>query len=294
MHRVLHGIALICLLWTTAAGDTGTADMLVLSSPGFPALMMMGPAGRPLAAGPESGFGNPALILPGFTAAGGRWNLQTTAVSIAGGFSASTDLKLGVGLTYLGRGGILRRDETGAVTGEYSYSTGSFFAGASHRINPWLTAGASAGIGWENIDSGSGTGIIASAGLAAELGEAGAAGVSVTGLGTAPTWNGVSKAMPVEISAGARWRLNSLLACFAGSGLGLSTASSHGGGLMITIPRLLISAGYRLVPGEEELTGFFGGVQYTYESGGTYILEAAVSQRDQLEWPVLAGISVRL
>lgn len=294
MHRVLYGIALICLVSSAAAGDTGTADMLLLSSPGFPALMMMGPAGRPLAAGPESGFGNPALIIPGFTAAGGRWNLQTTAVSVAGGFSASSDLKLAVGLTYLGRGGILRRDETGAVTGEYSYSTGSFFAGASHRINPWLTAGAVAGIGWENIDSGSGAGITASAGLAADVGEAGAAGISVTGLGTAPSWNGVSKAMPVEISAGASWRLNSLLTCFAGSGLGLSTSSSHGGGLIITVPRFLVSAGYRLVPGEDELTGFFAGVQYTYESGETYIIEAAVSQRDRLEWPVLAGISVRL
>jgi hypothetical protein len=197
-------------------------------------------------------------------------------------------------VTYLGKGGILRRDDYGEVTGEYSYSTGTASAGASFAVLPWLRAGGSIGIAWENIDDQSGTGMIASAGLAADIGGNGAAGLSVTGLGTPPEWNGVTKAMPVEISAGASWRFNRLLKCFAGAGIGLSTSSSFGGGLSLELAELGISAGYSFVPGEEEMTGLFAGLQYTYVSGGTYIIEASISQRHQLDWPVLAGISVRL
>lgn len=197
-------------------------------------------------------------------------------------------------VTYLGKGGILRRDQYGEVTGEYSFSTGTASAGASFSVLPWLSAGGSFGIAWENIDDQAGTGITASAGLAADIGERGTAGLCVTGLGTSPEWNGVSKAMPVEVSAGASWRFSRLLECFAGTGIGFSTSSSFGGGLSIELEELSISGGYSFVPDEEEMTGFFAGLQYTYESSGTYIIEAAVSQRDQLDWPVLAGISVRL
>jgi hypothetical protein len=256
--------------------------------------MMMGPSGKALAAGPESVTGNPALLSPGFSAAGGRWNLQTTGVSVAGGFSGGSSLSFGAAVTYLGRGGMIRRDESGLVTGEYSYSTGTACAGASFSILPWLRAGGSAGIAWENIDEQTGTGITASAGLAADIGGSGTAGVAVTGLGVPPEWNGVSKAMPVEVSAGASWKISRALDCFGGTTLGFSTSSSFGGGLSLDLTGLRLSAGYRFSPGEEEITGVFSGIQYTYTSSGTYIIEAAVSQRDRMDWPVLAGISVRL
>lgn len=274
--------------------DTGTADLLVLSSPGFPGVMMLGPAGRAVASGPEAVTGNPALMIPGFTAAGGRWNLQTTGVSAAGGFRAGGSLLIGSGISYLGRGGIIRRDDAGQVTGEYSYDTGAAFAGASYSLTQWLRAGLAAGVAWENIDQQSGTGVTASAGVAAEIGSAGTAGLAVTGLGSAPSWNGVSKAMPVEISAGLQWELGEYFNCFGGGSFGFSTSSSLGAGLCFCQSQMQLTAGYGYTPDEDELTGFFAGLQYTYVSGGTYIIEAAVAQRDQLEWPVMAGISIRL
>ncbi len=276
------------------SGDIGTADLLAVRSPGFPAIMMFGPTGKALASGPEAVTGNPALISTGFTAAGGRWNLQTTGVSVAGAFSGGTSIDIAAAVTYLGKGGILRRDEYGSVTGEYSYSTGTACAGASFSILPWLRAGGSAGVAWENIDDQAGTGIIASAGIAAEIGGTGTAGITISGLGVPPEWNGVSKAMPVEVSAGASWKFNQVLTCFAGTGIGFSTSSSFGGGLSLELAELGLTAGYSFVPGEEEITGLFAGLQYTYVSGGTYIIEASVSQRDRMDWPVLAGISVRL
>lgn len=279
---------------STAWCDTGTADMLVLSAPGFPSMMMMGPAGRALSRGPESISGNPALLVPGFSAAGGKWNLGTSAVSVAGGLSAGGSINAGASLVYLGRGGILRRDDAGLVTGEYSYSTGTALLGVSSRVLPWLRAGGAAGISWENIDSDAGTGIAVSAGLAADAGESGMAGVTVTGLGKAPEWNGVRKAMPVEISAGASWVLSRNIVLFGGSTVGFSTAGSLGGGLSLSLRELDLTAGYNLTVDEDETTGFFAGLSYTYISGGTYIIEMAVSQRHETGWPVLAGISVRL
>ncbi|NOQ21766.1 MAG: hypothetical protein GQ565_03830 [Candidatus Aegiribacteria sp.] len=276
------------------AGDTGTADLLVISSPGFPSVMMMGPAGKALAAGPESVTGNPAMIVSGFTASGGMWNLQTTGISVAGGVSAGSDMSISGGVTYLGRRGILRRDETGSITGEYSFGAGTALAGMSFLLTSWLKGGVSAGVSWENIAEQGGTGLTCSAGLAADFQEGMKAGVVVSGVGRAPSWNGIRKNMPTEVSAAVSYQFGSMLTGFAGGRIGFSTSDAFGGGLRIEYADLGFSAGYSYVPGEDEIGGFFAGLQYNYTSEGTYTIEAAVSQRDELSWPVFAGISISL
>lgn len=276
------------------AADTGTADMLVISAPGFPSVMMMGPAGKALAVGPESVTGNPAMISSGFTASGGRWNLQTTGVSVAGGFSAGSAMNFSAGITYLGRGGILCRDETGLVTGEYSFGAGTALLGMSYLLTPWLKGGISAGVSWEDIGKQEGTGFTCSTGLAADLTKDVKAGVVVSGIGQAPSWNGIRKNMPTEISAGMSYAFTPIFTCFAGGRAGFATSDAFGGGLKIEYSEVSVSAGYRYVPGENEITGFFAGLQYNYTSEGTYTIEAAVSQRDELNWPVFAGISISL
>ena len=256
--------------------------------------MMMGPAGKALAAGPESVTGNPALIESGFTAAGGRWNLQTTGVSVAGGISAGPGIKLSGGMTYLGRGGIVGRDAAGAVTGEYSFGSGTAVIGMSYLLTSWLKAGVSAGISWENIAEQGGTGLNCSAGLAAGFPSGLNAGLAVSGIGQAPQWNGIRKNMPVEISAGVSYPFGSIFTGFAGGKTGFSTSHALGGGLQVNYSELAFTAGYQYVPDEDEISGFFTGLRYSYTSGGTYTIEAALTQRDELSWPVFVGISVSL
>ncbi len=279
---------------TSFAGDTGTADLLAISAPGFPSVMMMGPAGKALAAGPESVTGNPAMIVSGFTAAGGMWNLQTTGISVAGGFSAGSDISISGGLTYLGRSGILRRDETGSVTGEYSYGAGTALAGVSFLLAPWLRGGVSAGVSWENIAEQGGTGLTCSAGLRTDFQNGMKAGIVISGIGRAPAWNGIRKNMPTEISAGVSYPFGSIFTGFTGGRIGFSTSDALGGGLRIEYADMVFSGGYGYAPGEDEISGFFAGLQYNYVSSGTYTIEAAVSQRDDLSWPVFAGISISL
>ena len=252
---------------------------------------MMGPAGRSLAEGPEAVAGNPACIGPGFAAGGGRWNLQTSGVSAAAGFSLSSELSAAAGVTYLGRGGLIRRDETGAVSGEYSYGTGSALAGFSYSVAPWLRAGVSMGVAWENIDAGSGTGMVLAGGLSAKSGSW-SAGAGITGIGSAPSWNGIKKDMPTEVHAGGEYLFSDNVSLFAGSSMGFSTASSFGGGLKLSVSDLALAAGYTISPGEEEISGVFGGLSYIYQSGGTYIVQIALAQRHELEWPVMAGIAI--
>jgi len=256
--------------------------------------MMMGPAGKALASGPESVTGNPAAILSGFTASGGRWNLQTTGISVAGAFSDGSKMNFSGGITYLGRGGIIRRDETGAVTGEYSFGAGTALVGMSYLFTPWLRGGVSAGLSWENIGEQGGTGFTCSAGIAADFPEGMEAGIALSGIGQAPSWNDTRKDMPTEISAGVSFALGSMFTPFAGGRLGFSTSDALGGGLKVNCCDLTISGGYQYMPGEDEISGFFAGLQYSYTSGGIYRMEVAVAQRKELEWPVFAGISISL
>ena len=186
----------------------------------------------------------------------------------------------------------MRRDETGEVTGEYSFSTGFASVGGAISLGPWLSAGGSAGLSWESIAGESATGLGVSLGLSGEPWTGVRGGLSVTGLGSAPSWNGIHKDMPTIVSAGVEAVVATGLSAFAGGELGLSTADSFGAGLSMALSGFRVSAGYGLSPGEDEISGLFGGFSYTYESGGSYTMEAAFTQRGNLDWPILAGISV--
>lgn len=293
MYRILRCIPLIAVS-LVFAGGSGTADLLVLSSPGFPSMTMLGPAGSAIGSGSGSILSNPALCETGFSAAGGRWNLETTAASVAGAFSIGSDIEAGVGLVYLGRGGLIGRDESGAVTGEYSYSTGCAMAGVSFPLAGWIEAGVSAGLSWENVASSGGTGITANAGMAFKPSGEFLAGIVLTGVGQAPSWQGIRKDMPTEISAGASYRISSILTGFAGGKIGFWTSDAFGCGMSINYREYGCSIGYQYSPGEEEISGFFAGLRYTYESSGSYTIEIATEQRTELDWPVLAGLSVSL
>jgi hypothetical protein len=265
----------------------------VLSSPSGPSSMMYGPAGYALAFGPGAVLGNPALAGSGFTASGGRWNLSTTAISAAGGLSPG-GVTIAAGMLYIGRGDLTGRDASGVVTGGYSFSTGCALGGAAFPVGRWLHAGISAGVAWEDPGNGIGTGLAAGAGIAGEPFGGLRFGACVTGLGVAPSWNGIRKDMPSTVSTGVEWSISPVLDLFAGGGLGLSTSSSIGGGACLHIGDLACSAGYNASPSEDETTGIFGGLRYVYRSGGTYTIEAAFMQRHSMDWPVMAGISVNL
>lgn len=256
--------------------------------------MMLGPAGRAIAAGPESAFANPALIQTGFTASGGRWNLATTSVSVAGAFAGGASVDFGGGVTYLGKGGMTKRDEEGVVTGEYSFSTGMALTGASFSVLSWLRGGLSAGLAWQSIDGTTGTGLTLSAGIAADPSETLTAGMALTGIGSPPAWQGIRKDMPIEFSAGAAWDWIPEVGVYGGGRVGLSTSDAFCAGLVVRLRELELSAGYTIVPGEGEISGLNAGLSYCYVSDGKYMVEASVRQAAQLSWPVLAGISVRL
>lgn len=290
MHAVLYGLAL-----TAAAvlGSTGSADLLVLCVPAGPTAMMYGPAGAALASGPSAVLGNPALAGSGFAASGGRWNLSTTAVTAAGGITRGR-AALAVGMLYAGRGDLTGRDASGEVTGGYSFSTGCMLAGGSLPLGSRLRIGLSGGIAWEDPGTGTAVGMTVSAGAAGEPVAGLRFGVGIAGLGLAPSWNGIRKAMPASVSAGAEWTASSGISVFAGGRLGFATAGSLGGGAVLRVGGLSLTAGYGVAPGEEEISGVFGGLRYVYRARGTYVVEAAFARRHSMEWPVTAGISVEL
>ncbi len=294
MERVLRCSALICLLalaGTAAAGEPGTADLLVLQSPAFPGRLAMGAAGFALAGGPDALFGNPAMLSSGFAAAGGRWNLGTTSAAAAGAFGLGEGLRGAVGLRYLGRGNMTGRDEYGEQTGVYSYGTGLVAGGFCGEFVSGLSWGASMAAAWEKIDAETGSGFALAAGAAWSSPFGLRAGLALRGLGQAPSWNGIHKDMPTTVDAGAEMPVYGPLLAFAGGQLGFSTASAGSFGLRGGVSGLGLSCGYTLGE-EEETSGVFGGLSYRYSAAETYTVEIATSQRDVLDWPVMAGLTV--
>lgn len=285
---------MIAAVSVVMAGEIGTADLLILSVPGSPSVMMYGSAGTALVAGPESVSGNPSMLESGFTASGGRWNLESTVVSAAAAFTPVSDIRAGLGITYLGKGGIIRRDEAGVVQGEYSFSTGFLVTGISCPISERLSAGASVGFSWESIGGDGGTGFVANAGMAYNFHGRLRAGAVISSLGSSPSWSGIHKDMPTEVSVGVSCGIMEFFSCFGGGRIGFSTADAFSGGISIEYSGFGCTAGYQYSPDQGEISGLFGGLRYTYISNGTYTVEAAFAQRDQLQWPVIAGLSVAL
>ena len=296
MRRVLRGPALALLLLLTlpclSRAGSGTADLLIIPSPGYPGHMRFGCAGPALAGGPAALDGNPAAMTPGFAAAGGRWNLGTTEVSASGAFRLSGSLLAGIGARYLGRGGLVERDAEGLETGEYSFSSGMAGGGVSRTLFGGWSAGIALGVVWEDVGDQGGSGFTASAGILGTPSDRLTVGALLRGVGSSPSWNGIHKDMPTEIDAGARYTFNRLVSAFGGGKLGFNTPGSFCLGVEFMESGFSVSAGYELSPDVDEATGIFGGIGYTYRSGEVYSVELAFSQRDRLEWPVLAGLSV--
>ena len=292
MERVLRCSALILLAIAGAAqAGTGTADLLVVQSPGFPGRLAMGAAGYALGAGPDAVFGNPALLSGGFAAGGGRWNLQTTSAAAAGAFRLGQGIRGGIGFRYLGRGDIVSRDQYGNETGVYSYGSGMAAAGVSGRFGELLGWGGSMAVAWEKIGENTGTGFSASLGLQARTDMGLLAGLAVRGLGSAPSWNGVHKDMPITVDGGVSVDLARSMSVFGGGQIGVSTSSAGSVGLRGGVSGLGLCGGYTLGE-EDETSGLFGSVSYEYHAAETYVVELATAQRDVLEWPVLAGLTV--
>jgi hypothetical protein len=274
-----------------STAGVGTADLLLIPTPASAAEMSMGAAGRALVYGPAAALGNLAGLGNGFSAAGGRWNLQTTSVSVSGAFGVGPGTHLGLGLRYLGRGGLVERDRHGTETGEYSYGSGTAGAGLAWALAEGLSVGGSLAAAWEKVDDQGGTGITTGLGIRATPLDNLVAGALLDGLGQAPSWGGVHKDMPTTLWLGSSYSASEMLGGFGGARIGLSTACSYGGGLKAIFRGLSVSVGYDLSE-EEEMEGVFGGVGYVYRTSETYLVEVAFSQRSELSWPVMAGLSV--
>jgi hypothetical protein len=97
--------------------------------------------------------------------------------------------------------------------------------------------------------------------------------------------------MPTTVDAGAQVPLSDMVSAFAGGQLGLSTSSAGSAGLAGGLSGLGLSCGYTLGE-EDETSGVFGGLSYSYRAAETYVVEVATSQREVLDWPVMAGLTV--
>ncbi len=285
-------LALLLILPCISLAGSGTADLLIIPSPAYPGHLRFGCAGPVLVAGPAALDGNPAAITPGFAAAGGRWNLGTTEVSASGAFRLSGSLLAGVGARYLGRSGLVERDAEGNETGEYSFSSGMATAGVSRTLIEGWSGGVSLGVVWEDVGDQGVSGFTASLGILGAPSDGLTVGALLRGVGSSPSWNGIHKDMPTEIAVGARYTFHRLVSAFGGGRLGFNTPDSFCLGIEFEQGGFALSGGYELSPDVDEATGIFGGIGYTYRSEEVYTVELAFSQRDRLEWPVLAGLSV--
>lgn len=289
---MLRNSALILLLASAAAASMGTADALMLVSQGFAAQMRLGSASWAVGEGAWAVTANPALTSPGFHGAGGRWNLEATTVSVAGGFGAGGGFVAGGALRFLGRGGLVARDETGQATGEYTWSSGALTAGGAFTPIPSVSIGAAMGPLWERAGSDGASGFYMSAGAGFRPSDALLLGAALHNAGFAPSWDGIHKDMPTEMSAGASVALPAGLRAVAGGVYGFSTSSRASLAAEFAWSGLSFSAGYELAPDSPELNGAFGGIEYRFVEEGTYGASLAFRQSSDLAWPVLGGLSI--
>jgi hypothetical protein len=292
MDRVLRNLALTLLLSSPVHGDTGTADALILAVPGFAEQMRMGEAGWALGGAAWAAAGNPSSMAPGFSASGGRWTFETSSASAAAAIRPAEGLCAGGFFRYVGRGGLAGRDASGVATGEYSWSSGSAGVAGSFPLPLGTRGGVSFGTVWEKIEDTSASGVIFSAGLSACPLECLDTGLAVLNFGSAPSWDGVTKNLPTEVSAGSRWRALPFLSVVAGAVGGFWTSSRFSLAVEPSIGGLSASAGWTAVPGQEHAGGFFGGLAWEFVNGSEYSAEFALRQVGDLSWPVSAGISV--
>jgi hypothetical protein len=293
MVGMLRNLALS--LFVLAAGSpagTGTADALVLLAPGFAGQMRLGEAGWALGGGAWAACGNPSSMAGGFCASGGKWNLGTSTAAVAAVLEPAAGMLAGGYFRYAGRGGLTGRDQSGVETGEYSWSSGSAGLAGSFPLPFGTRGGISAGAVWEKADDSSASGMTASAGLCMSPGPDLDLGIAVLNMGSAPSWNGTTKNMPTEVSAGARWEALPCGSIIGGASFGFWTSSRYSAGAEFEAGGLSVSAGWTVVPGQDQAGGIFAGLCWRFRSGSEYSTEFAVRQTGDLSWPVSAGISV--
>jgi hypothetical protein len=292
---IFHFVSFVIMImfFSNSTADSGSADLLFLSTPAFPEQMSMGPADFTLAGGCQAVFGNPSMIGEGLAFSGGRWLLETTTVSAAAGFRIMQDLRLGIGLRYFGRGGLEGTDEQGNPTGEFSFSSGIFGSGFSFQPFGDWRAGMFFGIAWEKIGNTGGTGFTFSTGISGHVGNYLELGVSITNLGKSPSWNSIHKDMPAELSAGAAFSFTDDIKAFGAYKLGFSTVNRFGGGMEFSVTGLKISGGYQFAPDHQEAGGIFSGILYRIDTEEeSYSISFAMQQKDELNWPLIAGLSI--
>jgi hypothetical protein len=294
MDGMLRGHALALLLLASAAsgGGTGSADALILVGQGFAGQMRLGSASWAIGEGSWACSANPALTSPGFAASGGRWNLDATSASAACALSLGGSASAGLALRYLGHGGIVERDESGQVTGEYTWSSGMLGAGGSFEILPRVRGGIAAGPVWEKAGDTDASGFHASAGAAWSPSGELLAGIALRNVGSAPSWGGIHKNMPTELAAGASMRLPAGFRAVVGGAWGFWTASRAGAACEYGRDGLAVSIGWEAAGDGGSAGGAFGGVEYTFEQGASYSACISFRQHAELSWPVLAGLSI--
>jgi len=292
---MLRHLPLILLLRAAspAFSSTGTADALVLLVPGFAEQIRLGEAGWAIGGAAWGACGNPSTMTPGFSASGGRWNFSTTSAAVATAFQPVRGLAAGGFARFVGRGGLTGRDESGVETGDYSWSSGTAGASASFPLPlPGARGGVSAGVVWEKVDDASASGVTASAGLSVRPLESLEASLAVLNLGCAPSWNGITKDMPTQVSTGAGWRATPFLRLLGGASIGFRTSTRLSAAFEAEACGLSASAGWTAVPGQDEAGGFFAGLSWKFRHESLYSAEFATRQTGSLSWPVSAGISV--
>jgi|WetSurMetagenome_2_1015567.scaffolds.fasta_scaffold05917_5 hypothetical protein len=293
MDREIRDLALILVLGASAgASGPGTADGLVLAVPAFAGQMMLGEAGWAIAGGADAAAGNPACLGSGFTATGGRWSLETTVASAAGAFRPAPGIAAGGVLRYAGSGGIQGRDLYGSPTGEYSWSSGAAGVSVSFPLPAGLRGGLSASTLWESIEDDDAAGFSSSAGVSYIGGDSFEAGIALRNAGAAPSWDGITKNLPTEVSLGAKTGLVQGVSLAGGASIGFWTASRFSACAICAVGGLSAAAGWTLVPGEDQASGPFGGLGWEFSQGSTYSAALSVRRMGDMSWPVLAGISV--
>jgi hypothetical protein len=292
MERILRHFALTAVLATAPAADPGTADALVLVIPGFAEQMRLGEAGWSLGGAAWAAAGNPSTLAGGFSASGGGWSFETSTAAVAAAFQPMPGVFAGGFFRYAGRGGLTGRDGAGVETGEYSWSSGSAGAAGAFPLPFGIRGGLSAGTVWEDVDDQGASGITCSAGLSLSPSDGIEAGLALLNIGSAPSWDGIAKNMPAEVSAGARWRSLPFISIVAGASAGFWTSSRFSAAAEFSAGGLTASAGLTEVPDQDQAGGLFGGLCWRFGYESEYSAEIATRQVGDLAWPVSAGISI--
>jgi hypothetical protein len=99
--------------------------------------------------------------------------------------------------------------------------------------------------------------------------------------------------MPTELALGGRLGVSHAVDLSMAGILGFATADRFGAAFDVTLSDLLLTAGYQFAPDHPDAGGAHAGLSYDFHYGSeTYSVRIGTQQKDELDWPVLAGLSV--